>query len=387
MPGTILTTAPVRRHFDIPQALAWVKATHGKGKLRQLAEMAGLAARSAFAPKDYYLYGLFSPDLSADDRAAFLSIPQSNKLNARLSPKDALTQNGLLGDKLLAGLAMQALGLPMPRLLAHAAALVRITAPATLTTPGAIADFLRSPGALPCFGKPVHGSLGVGGAIFSALTPDGRNVILGDGREVAVDAVAAEVLHHFPEGYLFQELLQNAPDLAARFGPVLAILRVTTVQSRAGPQVLYVLLRIPGPGSMVDSTTGGRMMLGAVEPATGRLLQVQDMFRIGGRHVEAHPVTGSAMAGTLLQGVDEAIRLASTGHAAFAEHGVLGWDFGLTARGAVALEANTNPQHYLYQRAANRGVMNPALRPAIDAALAFAAARQAEARARQKAGF
>ena len=52
-PKKILKSAQVKLRFNVPQALAWAAATYGKGRYRQLWEIAVAAfGRQKLTPKD-----------------------------------------------------------------------------------------------------------------------------------------------------------------------------------------------------------------------------------------------------------------------------------------------------------------------------------------------
>lgn len=381
MSDPILTTRVASRAFDVAGAMRWVKATEGKGVGRQVAEMATLAVRQSLTPKEYYLNGLFARGFSPDDRRTFVSDASSARLNRRLNASTMWVQSALMSDKVLLGFVLEMLGLPMPRLKAHFSTVTRLAAPATLRDAAEVMAFLRTPGALPAFGKPVVGSRAVGAASFLSLAEDGEAVLLGDGRTVPLAALAAEITRSFPEGYIFQDLKRHGPEMAALVGPTIAMARIVTVQSEAGPEVLYALIRFPAPGAMVDAVLGGRNMVAHLDRETGRILRVQDMFRMSVSDLEVHPVTGARLPGFVLPHWSECLRLALQGHAGLAEHGLLGWDIGLSETGPVVTEVNPNPHGDIYQRSSRRGLLSPDLKPQIDAALRFAAARTAAKKA------
>ena len=377
MHDAFLTKSVAKPGFDVGQAMRWAKATTGKGIARQLAEIARLAILRSMPPLDYYLYGLFAPDLSAKERGAFLSDTASMRLNRRLNDKRMSGQLELLRDKVLAGFVLQALGLPMPRLKAHFSTVTRLAEPATMGTVEEIVAFFHTPGALPAFGKPVMGSRALGAASFLELADDGRAVLLGDGRKVPLAALAADIAASYPDGYIFQELMRHGPEMAALAGPTIGMARIVTVQSDDGPQVLYALIRFPAPGAMVDAKVGGRNMVAHLDRETGRILRVQDMYRMSVSEVELHPETGARLPGFVLPHWPECLRLALQGHAGLPGLGLLGWDIGLSESGPMVTEANSNPHGDIYQRAARRGLLNPDIKPQIDAAQRFCTARVA----------
>lgn len=364
------------RGFAFGQALKWVREREGKGALRQTLELFWLSAARKFVPDEYYLLGLFRRDLGRQGLRSFVSHREGTALNHRLNGPALTARTSLVNDKLLCGFLFEAIGLQTPRLIGHASTLFRFQTPRTLSTPEALVDLWRQPGALPCFGKPVHSSRALGTASLVAISDDGGIVTLGNGRQVPALPLAAEILATYSDGYLFQELLMNEASLARAIGPTVAGVRIVTVQSADGPKPLYAVIRMPAPGAMNDATAGGRQVRAAVDVATGRILRAQDMYRMSIFDQQTHPETGATLPGLTLPDWPQAIDMVLRGHQIFAEAGIIGWDVLLTDRGPVLCEANANPLHLNYQRPFGRGLLNPDLRPLIDGALAFAAARR-----------
>jgi hypothetical protein len=371
--GDILSKAPAPRRFDIVKAMRWVRQTHGKGALRQFAEILPLTRRpNLLQPKDYYLNGLFRPDFDAARRRSYVSHDGSHALNLRLSPVHALSYHGLTLNKVLMGALLERLGVPTPPLLALFPASPGLRGVRPLGTAAEIAAWLSDPASLPCFGKPVFSSNSVGAASFLEASDDGTRVRLGDGREVAVSDVAAEIARDFPRGYMFQPLLRQRPEVEALNGPAVGVLRVVTLRASAGPEVLYTALKMPPAGAMFDGAANERPnAMALVDPGSGRILRAQDMGRMAPAALEAAPATGQSLAGAVLPDVAQATGLARELHRHFPTHGVLGFDIALTVDGPCVNEVNTRPFHTVYQRAADRGILNPDFVPRIEEACAI----------------
>lgn len=374
-PPFLSVPAPARG-FAFAQALQWVRQREGKRTFRQALELLWLSAVRKFRPDEYYLLGLFRRDLGRAGLRAFLSQRESNAFNLALNGPALIARTSLVNDKLLSGFAFEAVGLPVPRLIGHASTLFRFQTPRTATTPAALVDLWRQPDALPCFGKPVHGSRAIGTASLVSVSDDGGTITLGNGRAVPALRLAEEILATYGDGFMFQELLTNERSLSQAIGPTVAGVRIVTVQTASGPRPLYAAIRMPAPGAMSDASLGGRQVRGAVDVETGRILRAQDMFRMSVTDQETHPVTGAVLAGLQLPHWPAAIEAVLSGHQVFAEAGILGWDVLLTDRGPVICEANANPLHETYQRPFGRGLLNPDLLPRIEEARAFAATRR-----------
>lgn len=371
--GDILSKAMGPRPFDIARAMRWVRQTHGKSALRQFAEILPLMRRpTLLKPQDYFLNGLFRPDFDAARRRSYVSHAGSQLLNLRLSPVHAQSYHGLTLNKVLMGGLLERLGVPTPPLLALFPGAARMPGARALGTAGDIVAFLSDPASLPCFGKPVFSSNSIGAASFLGLAEDRRRIRLGDGREVAIDALAAEIVRDFPRGYMFQPLLRQLPEVEALNGSAVGTLRVVTLRLSSGPEVLYTALKMPPHGAMYDGAANDRPNgMALVDPGSGRILRAQDMGRMAPAALETAPATGRSLAGAVLPDVAQATRIACEIHRHFRTHGVLGFDVALTVDGPCVNEVNTRPFHTVFQRAADRGILNPDFLPRIEEACAI----------------
>lgn len=368
--STILKTKPQELKLDLARSLAWAAATHGKGRYRQLREMAALVlGRQKLQPIDYFAYGMFRNTMSADERHRYVSEKSGERLNVRLAPRGQLTQHSLLENKVLAGFALQQAGFPVLETRALYSARFRARTVPHLGTAGDIAEYLGRDGVLPCFGKPVNGSVGVGAASFVALSKDGETLTLGDGREVSLAALADEIVATHGTGYLFQPLIQQHPAVEALNGPATGMLRVVTVRTGNGAQLLYVVQKMPDKGVMADTPIGSAGNGHAlVDPATGAILRAQDARRFCSTPLERSLATDVRLEGSQLPLIPESVELALSAHALFPGHGILGFDIALTRSGPLINEINGSPFHRVYQRAADRGLLNADFLPLLQAA-------------------
>ncbi len=360
-------TRSIDQRIDYPATMAWVARTYGKGAWRQMIEVVPLMlGRMRLTMDDYFAYALFRPEISAQARQSYVSDESGYALNRRLSLPGKGSVTGLLADKVLTALALQAGGLPVQPLHAVFSTVARYRATRTLPDVAALAAWLRETEDFPLFGKPSVSSLGIGGASILGRTEDGAGLRLGSGETVTIDDFAAQVAGRFGRGYLFQPLLRAHPAVAAIAGTAVAMLRVTTVRLRSGPRSLYALIRLPPDGAMVDSNSGIRANgIAEVDLSTGAILRGQSLWRMNTTALDAALATGLPLAGQTLPFVPEAAALCEAAHAMFPGHGILGFDVALTPEGPILNEINDNPHHLLYQRAADRGLLNASFAPLL----------------------
>lgn len=369
----------LRRYYysvDLRQSISQVQARTGKGAVRQIFELLGHRfGRHKIPAEEYYEFGLWRPTLSASERAAFVSSSESTALNLRLSPVDRLGLHGFTTNKVLTGLAMRSAGLPMQKPCALFGLAITIPGAANLSTASDISRWLRQDGSLPVFGKPLHKSLCIGAASYMSLADQGKSVVLGDGRSVDTDRLAAEIAANFPKGYLFEPLIRQHPDVVAMTGPAVGALRVLTLREPDGVRVLYLAQRLPAVGAMTD---GAQLSVpfseALIDAESGRIVRVQSMDQIPPDRLLVSNTTGKAFADVVLPYVKEAQTIACEAHRLLVGAGILGFDIALSETGPVINEINSNPYHSIYQRSADRGLLNPEFKPRIEAALTLARA-------------
>lgn len=356
--------------------MLWVRQAQGVGIFRQAVQMFALARREKMTPREYYENALFRPAMSAEQRRQYLSFDSARRLNLRLSPVGLRGLHGLFTDKLLCAFVLAQAGIATLPTLALFATAIEVPALRVLKTPQALADWLLREAPLPVFGKPLHGSLGLGGA--SIMDREGTALVLGDGRRIEAAVLAAEVARLYPDGWQVQPLLRLHPELAELCGPAAGMLRICTLRHDAGTEALYAYQRLPAPGSMIDTNSGtAANAYAAIDLETGAMVRVQDNWRMNLGTCDRAPATGVPLAGRRVPFIAEARRLCEAAHRLVPQAGVLGFDVALTADGPLIVEVNGNPHHHSWQRAADRGLMNPDFAPRIARAVAETARREA----------
>ena len=207
MPEPAPSILKLRRYslsVDLRDAIAKVTATTGKGSARQGLEILAVAlGRQRLRAEDYYQYGLWRPELSPDEKTAFVSTLGGQSINQRLSPVGRMGLYGFTSNKLLTGLALRSAGFPTQKPRALFGVGPEIPEAERLESAADIARWLRKDGSLPVFGKPLHKSLSIGAASYLSVEDQGKSVRLGTGAVVSIDALSAEIAVNFSDGYLF----------------------------------------------------------------------------------------------------------------------------------------------------------------------------------------
>ncbi|MBL9050285.1 MAG: hypothetical protein JNK19_09275 [Tabrizicola sp.] len=329
--------------------------------------------KQRLTPLDFFAFRLYRADLTAAERDAFVSETEITALNTALRPAGAASLSGLISNKLLTELLLKGAGLPTSKTLAVAQRVPASLPFPVLTSAAAVEAFLRDKERLPIFGKPNGASLGIGAASFLRL--EGDDLVLGDGSRSPVKVLSAEIARDYPDGYLFQDILVPHPELERLIGPIIGTLRVLSLWLREGPKPLFVMLKMPGPGAMVDGALSGSNAAALVDPKTGRILRAQLLSAPIGEDLAHSHVTGAPLPGAELPDFAQALALARAAHLLFPNHGVFGFDIMLTAKGPVINEINSSPLSSLVQNARGNGLYDDAIKASYREALAVQGVR------------
>lgn len=362
-----LTRKPAGRRVNVNAALAFAAKARKVSPWRIGLETLFLSVGSSkLDAKDYFLHGAWQPGLMWSGRKAFIGSSVNFALNSALNPVPTEEGRANIGDKLRSEKFFRAAGLPVVPIKAVAATQDPENGQRWLSDPTAVMHFLREPGALPCFGKPVHGSIGLGAVRLEGWEDD-ETLRLGSGRRVTAKDLIAEIWAEHSAGYIFAQIASPHPELERLIGPIIGSLRVVTVDAGGGPEVLYSVLKAPARDATVDSAAGPLGSVVAVDLHSGCILREQDRRSLGGIDSETNLVSGAALAGQILPDFAVALRMAREAHASLGDHGILGIDIFLTDQGPLVSEANANPHHLMYQIGFARGLLNADLLPRLEA--------------------
>ena len=338
-------------------ALRHVHAEHGISAARQLWEIARLGrGRGKLPPADYYSSGVYRQSKSWPEKTYYVSDLSSYRVNRELQPAALSTHRAMFNDKMLSSFVLQAMGFPVSKTLAIYIKRPRYGDFPQITTREGLIAALSNPPDAGMFGKPIDGLQGIGAVSINRHLGAGKLQLL-SGRDVDVGDLADEILKRFPQGYLLQERLHMHPEIARRLGEAVATLRVCTIYPESGPELLYACLRMPAKNALIDSGDGNGSS--AVDPVSAKILSA-----MRGDFPYDSPITAAENGAEALIGFEvpfyhDSINMVISAHRAFPDHGILGWDVVLTPQGPRFNEVNTNPGHMIWQRAADRGFLNP----------------------------
>ena len=342
-----------------------VARKHGVSPFKQLGEM----TRLRFGPgridgPEYYAAGLFDPAMPMEEKQTYVGLRGNRKLNDALSPPKLASMQAFVANKVMFTGLVRQLGIGTTETQAVVSSGRKYGNTPCPDTPEDLKEFLKTDARFPIFGKPTAYSGSFGSVLLERL--DGDDVVLSNGRRVALDAFCNEVFDEYGAGYVFQTALSQHPDLEAVTGRAVGSIRIVTARPGDAPEILYALWKIPSPEAMSDNFWQDGSMIAPVDSDTGTVGQVRTGTGLETRDVDTHPVSGRYITGLSLPFWQQACDAARQAHALFPEYGVVGWDVAITPDGPVIIECNDNPFHTLYQLAYRKGVRNPDLAPVLD---------------------
>jgi hypothetical protein len=316
-------------------------------------------------PREYYDLEVYRPDLTPEQKRAFVGERGSFKLNAELSPPNVTQMRGFLSDKVAFTALLSQFGLRTTTTQAVFSANRSFGALTTLRTAEELRDWLQTSARFPLFGKLISGTQAIGSVSITHIV-DGR-AYLASGEIVPLDQLVTEIVAEKDTGFIFQDVVEQHPEISARANTQsVSTMRIVTVIEDGAPRVLYALWKIPGEKAMSDNFWQKGSMIGEVDTASGKVLSMRKGAGPDTEWPATHPATGADIVGATLPEWQSVVDLAVAAHQIFPINGILGWDVAIGPDGARIIECNENPHHGLYQLATARGILNDRFKPVFE---------------------
>jgi hypothetical protein len=300
---------------------------------RQFLDMLKLAARYSIEPKDYHPSALFR--VSTDAFPAIVPYALYASVASQLTHQRCQEVARLVINKRLLAEAAAARGLPAIPTLAH------------VPQSGSAPDKLPQTDLIV---KPVRGKQGQG---IERWRWEGSSYVGRDGQSLSEDLLRerlTRLARRNREGILLQPCLVNHPALAAFSGSAFSTTRVCTMLSETGePEIVEAFLRVSvEPGAVVDNFHAGGALF-PIDLRCGELLPAvpKDALSEAPAGAAGPPMPPRHPA------FEAVSSLALRSHRAFPSLLIVGWDIGVTADGAVLVEANVPPGITLPQQLAS----------------------------------
>ncbi|ADE15287.1 conserved hypothetical protein [Nitrosococcus halophilus Nc 4] len=310
----------------------------GKSLWGQVVEM--IALRSGFghlAPDEYYQYCLFDDQrFSPEQKQAFLGRQMEYDLWKLFNSQH---WHAIANDKLVAYSLFEALQLPTPKLYAAYHPIRRHGALTVVRNGAELGQFLREQAPFPLVAKPVLGMWGKGVYAVDCFDGECDELVLVNGRRIAVTEFVETLEPLAEKGYLFQELLKPHPVVSDLCGNRICSVRMVTLLDPV-PQVISTLWKVAAGGAMADNFWEPGNLVGPIGAETGVVGQMFTGLGLQRRDVSEHPDTGKWLVGVTLPDWGRALELCLEGTASLPGLKMQAWDIALTDRGPVMLEVN-----------------------------------------------
>jgi len=264
---------------------------------------------------------------------------------------------GLLENKISSRSYLDAYGLPTIPIAALYAPGMCTGARHVLGDVEALEQFLLCSKHYPLFGKPVEGFQSLGSIGLAGVDAGARELRRVDGTQVALGDFVREVASTYTAGYVFQPLMRPHREIEALCGARLATVRMLTLLTADGPQLLGAAWKIPGGDNIADNYWRVGNLLAQVDGATGAVLRVVTGAGFSLTEPTHHPDTGMALVG-FRHPQWEAMRALALDGARLMRHvPLIGWDLACTADGPMVVEMNETPDFSLIQLAERKGML------------------------------
>jgi len=355
---------------ELPAALRVVRRLCGKSIAAQLAEAAMLALTgNRLSPLDYFRFRLWD-DATYDwaEKRRFVGDRRCEEVARRTVDRRWAV---LVSDKLVSAAYLERQGFAMPR--------IRAVHHPTRSHPGAIhlpddaalVAWLRE-ARTPVFAKPLFGHQSRGALRIDAVDPAADTLLLHDGTRLGIEAFVASLGENLATlrlgrstphpAYLFQDVVVQHPEVAARCGEAVGCVRAMVGVEPGVVHELAWVWKLPGPGQPADNFSRAGTLLAGLDPATGEVRRVVRGSGLGLESFEKSPYTGEPLVGFRIPHFAAVREAILRGAALLPGVGVQSWDVAVGPDGPVVLEANPAGTHSLLQLATGRGLWTEEVR-------------------------
>jgi hypothetical protein len=327
--------------------------------LKQLVQILSLRFGSQnLTVNEYYDLRLFEPKHTSATRKGFLGQAGINALNQMINPDELRKTQGFIANKLGYLAHLQEHGIYVGKTQALVSSHHAPKETLVLHDESALKNFLTKTAKYPLFGKP-HISSGPQLDRNMRIWIErrkGTQLILGNGRTVPLNTLISEIFSQHAEGYVFQSALCPHNDLKAAAGPTMGCIRIVTTHDGQHIEPLYAVWKMPAPRAMSDDLEQPGSMRALLCIESGEVLRCYRGTGLNREELHSHPRTGAPLIGRALPHWSKLLEIANRAHALTPEFGICGFDIAITQTGPVIIKGTAQPNHMLYQFAANEGI-------------------------------
>jgi hypothetical protein len=329
-----------------------VKASHGKGLLRQALDVLRIKRRNpTLGATDYFAYRLYDSEFIGSSRPEdFLGWRAQEDLGRALNLRTLVLP---AWDKASFAVVAGAYDLPIPALRAfYRPGPMQFDSfgGVGLNTPKQLAEWLRTQGDWPLFAKPSYSQKGLGCHRLAGYESSTDSLLTTDGGRLTVDHFVTSIVEH-PSGpyyrremgYLFQEALEPHRSIADLLGnQVISGVRVVVIQDENGPEVATAVWKIAAGNHDTDNWRRGTdgNIIAAIDLRDGRLQGAVEGIWPNARFLTKSPTTGRSFENFHVPDFERILGLCTRAATIFPLLRIQFWDIAPTDRGPVILELN-----------------------------------------------
>jgi len=327
-----------------------------KKPLSQLIELVRLRIGAGkLIPEDYYRYRLYDDNLFSNKEKKLFASQEAIPDHLCKSPWNLIANDKLLFYKLL-----ESFGAPLPNTVALFHGTRRAGSLLTIRTEAELRSYVLEKAKYPFVIKPIDGIYSQDVMVVRTLNRVENSLTLGDNSTLGLDAFVEKIGAFRNRGMLLQDLLFPHPIIEQACGPRICTLRMITISSSAGAELLYGLWKIVVGTNMADNYWRGNL-LAPVDLDTGEVGRcVQGMGKDISFH-ETHPDTGQPLTGLKIPDWQEVLRQCLDLTRCLDGIPIQAWDVALTDNGPVFLEVNVVGSVFLPQLAHQKGFLDERL--------------------------
>lgn len=329
----------------------------GRKATRVLFDIARLSVknRRIVDPEFYFKYRLFDV-AGKDDEAmyAFRDAKEYLKLNRDIN-FDILKETAV-DNKVHMETISRSFGIPFVQTQAIVSSINN--APGLCYTDAeSAAEFFRTSAQYPLFGKPNWSSRSSGVVSIDSYIASDDSLLMSGAGKVALDDFVGQVFKKFGEyGFLLQSRLKPHESLIPVTGNAIGCIRLVTLMENGSVKPMYSVWKIPAAGSIADNFWRSGNRVAAIDHADGSILRVQIGSGVKRNVVSLQFSEHVNESEFKIPNWNDVLRVCENGAALFSNTPVIGWDIAITDDGPVIVEANTNPDHGLFQLAFGYGI-------------------------------
>ena len=324
---------------DLLDALRRAAAVSSKGLTAQVLEIFRLSrGPGRLSPQEYFYFRLYDDSkYTAEEKRRFLGKIRQTQILQRCL---AVENRRLAHDKVRFDSVMRDAGVAVPRIKAVYDEERTADGAAALRTDDDLADFVRSDGATPFFGKPATGMFSVGTCSVKAYDAGSDELVFWSGARGSVDDFVDEVRPFQPGGYLLQAPLRPHESIRKVCGDRVATLRLVVLHRLSGPELFRGLWKVPVGENISDNFWRPGNIIAALDLESGVVTRAMQGVGPYQTVLETHPDTGATLQGFCMPEWGETLDTCMRAAEALSAIEMLAFDIAMCPGGPVVVEAN-----------------------------------------------